>query len=174
MLRAVLAALILGSASATNCPSYPCTCEGALTKPPPIRDDGVCVKVGKPWRPNCPDGECGGVRPNLDEARCAEVAAIPYYAAQCDGTPEEQCWTWCPLPTPTPTTSTTSTRAPPAYSYNYETLSPTSEPTPAAFSYNYDTMAPTREPTAATYSYNYETMAPTREPTAAPTRNIPP
>ena len=96
---AVLVALALGHASATNCTSYPCTCEDNLDKPPRIRDDGVCVKVGKVC--NAPKDDCGGVRPNLNEAQCAAVASQPYYAAQCNEETGEVCWTWCPVPPPT-------------------------------------------------------------------------
>ena len=60
---AVLVALVLGHASATNCTAYPCTCEENLDKPPRIRDDGVCVKVGKVCTP--PKVQCGGVRPHF-------------------------------------------------------------------------------------------------------------
>ena len=86
---AVLVALALGHASATNCTSYPCTCEDNLDKPPRIRDDGVCVKVGKVCTP--PKVQCGGVRPHLSETQCADVAAEEFFAAQCDN--KEQCWT---------------------------------------------------------------------------------
>ena len=118
--RAVLVSLILASASATHCTTYPCICDDNLEQP--SRDDGVCVKVGKP----CAGSECHGVRPHISEAECGLVAEQAPYAEECDGTPEEQCWTWCPLPTDAPTagptvTSTSTTNEPVSspYSYSY-------------------------------------------------------
>jgi len=69
--RAVLISLILGPASATHCTTYPCICDDNLEQA--ARGDGVCVKVGKP----CAGSECFGVRPHLNESRCADVAAEP-------------------------------------------------------------------------------------------------